>query len=509
MLKPDDMALVREFATRDSDAAFEKLVARHINLVHSAALRQVGDPQLAQEITQAVFIILARKAASLPDGTFLIGWLFKTTRYAASAELRAAARRKRREEEAHMQSLTTETNDQSAWLHIAPMLDEALAKLNETERRAVLLRYFDGQTIAEVGVTLALNEDAARKRIARGVDKLRKFFTKRGVTLSAAAIGGTMAANSVQAAPAGLAVTICTAKGAAVAASVTTLVNGTIKFMTFVKLKLTLGITAAILLAGGATTAVVSQIREDGWWLKDSPEKVLARVQFTNQQFNFFYCEKWGTTSSELTNPFTKTNDYDHTEFFQRKDSDGFVETKEVYVHSNAEYTTYKLRSGGFYFDNDQIFKTEYEVDEEAEKPVAAKFKHPYDYRMLKSMMIGTNDCFVIVRTMTNPLLNAKSDFKYEKYSPKKRGEMGAKYIPSEKDYYFRKNDGVSFGLITRNRSGELLENKVYDKVTVNQPISDKEFSLPKGDIKIVKSNHEFADVISKLLTAKQSKKAK
>lgn len=114
MQKPDDMALVREFATRNSEAAFEALVARHIDLVYSAAVRQVGDPHLAQEITQAVFIILARKAASLSDGTFLIGWLFKTTRYAASAELRAATRRKRREQEAHMESLISETPDEAA-----------------------------------------------------------------------------------------------------------------------------------------------------------------------------------------------------------------------------------------------------------------------------------------------------------------------------------------------------------------------------------------------------------
>jgi RNA polymerase sigma factor (sigma-70 family) len=251
MQKLDDMALVREFATRNSEAAFETLVARHVNLVHSAALRQVRNPQLAQEITQAVFIILARKAASLPDGTFLIGWLFKTTRYAASAELRAATRRKRREQEAHMESLISETPDESAWLHIAPLLDEALTKLNETDRRAVLLRYFDGQTLAEVGATLALNEDAARKRITRGLDKLRKFFMKRGVTLSTAALGGTMAANSVQAAPVGLAVTISatTVKGAAAAASVTALVNGTIKtiFMTtFQKALIAVTLVAAV-----------------------------------------------------------------------------------------------------------------------------------------------------------------------------------------------------------------------------------------------------------------------
>jgi len=244
----EDMALVREFAAHHSEAAFETLVARHVNLVHSAALRQVRDPHLAGEITQSVFILLARKAGSLPPKTFLTGWLFKTTRYLAAAERRASTRRQRWETQANMEIPLAEPPDEAAWLRIAPLLDEALAALNETDRRAVLFRYFENQTLAEIGAVLALNEDAARKRVTRALEKLRAIFVKRGVTLTAAAMASALAANAVSAAPATLTVQITSAALLASSAipAATLLSTTTLAMITLQKALVALALTAAI-----------------------------------------------------------------------------------------------------------------------------------------------------------------------------------------------------------------------------------------------------------------------
>lgn len=198
----DDWQLLQEFVKDHSESAFRGLVARHINLVYSTASRQINDWQLVEEVTQAVFILLARKAAQLRRGTVLSGWLFNTTRFVASRALRSELRRREREQKAFdMQSSLTADD---AWKRIAPTLDEALEGLGETDRNAVLLRFFEDRSHAEVGKALGLSEEAARKRTDRALGKLRGFFSSRGFMLSAAAFASTLAALGVRAAPATL-----------------------------------------------------------------------------------------------------------------------------------------------------------------------------------------------------------------------------------------------------------------------------------------------------------------
>jgi len=215
----NDHELLRDYVRQNSEKAFAGLVQRHLNLVYSAALRQVRSAQLAEEVAQSVFTDLARSAERLQPGTILSAWLFQVTRRTAIDVVRQESRRQARERLAvEMANMNTATD----WTHIEPLLDEAMEALEDPDRAAVLLRYFENKSLREVGQALGTSDDAAQKRVTRAVDRLREFFAKRGVTVGASGLVVVLSANAVQAAPAGLAVTIsATLGGTAVAASAT------------------------------------------------------------------------------------------------------------------------------------------------------------------------------------------------------------------------------------------------------------------------------------------------
>src|SRR5581483_6367393 len=234
----DDMALVREYAAHNSEEAFAALVSRHVSLVHSVALRQTRDSHLAEEIVQTVFIILARKAGSLDSKTILPGWLYRTTNYVSAAALKIKRRRERREHEAYMQAMIEETQTDSTWEQLSPLLDGAMMQLRESDRDILLLRFFQNKNFKEVGDALGVEERAAQKRVARALEKLRTIFVRRGVTSTTATLTGAISANSIQAAPAALIKTttaVALAKGATASTSTLTIVKGTLKIMAWTK----------------------------------------------------------------------------------------------------------------------------------------------------------------------------------------------------------------------------------------------------------------------------------
>jgi len=242
-----DLQLLARYTRQHVEDAFAELVRRHLDLVFSAALRQVRSPQLAEEVAQSVFTDLARQAHRLAPDTILTAWLYQVTRRTAIDVVRREARRQIREQIAcELNAMNTTAAD---WTHIEPLLDEAMHALEEADRTAVLLRYFENKSLREVGQTLGTNEDAARKRVSRAVERLRDFFAKRGVTVGASGLVVVISANAVQAAPVGLAVTISAAAtlvGASVATAATATATKAIVMTTLQKALITATIAAAV-----------------------------------------------------------------------------------------------------------------------------------------------------------------------------------------------------------------------------------------------------------------------
>ena len=259
MSELDDHQLLAEFLQRGSETAFTELVSRHAGLVFSTAFRFCGNSHHAEEITQAVFIILARKAGTLSSRVVVSGWLYQTARLTAANFVKGEIRRQRREQEVVMQSNRPES-DSVAWEKIAPLLDEAMGALGETDRNAVLLRYFENRTSPEIGAALRMNEETARKRVNRALEKLRQFFAKRGLTVSGAALSGAISTHSIQPVSAVLVKNlsaVALAKGAAASTSTLTLIKGALKIMAWTKAKTAIVAGAVVLLAAGTATPII------------------------------------------------------------------------------------------------------------------------------------------------------------------------------------------------------------------------------------------------------------
>ena len=245
--------LLAQYVRERSEPAFRELVSGHIDLVYSTALRAVnGDSHMAQDVTQTVFIDLARKAWRLPGNVVLAAWLHRHTRFTAATAIRAERRRRTREQTA-MEMTTLDKNLEPLWDQIAPHLDECLNQLNPSDRDAIVLRFLNRQDFRALGSTLGISEDAAQKRVSRALDKLRGFLKRRGVTVTGVALTSVLVTEAVTAAPAGLAGGVTAAALNAAASASATLT--TLKLMASAKLKI--GIAGAVIIASVVTPLVI------------------------------------------------------------------------------------------------------------------------------------------------------------------------------------------------------------------------------------------------------------
>jgi RNA polymerase sigma factor (sigma-70 family) len=251
-----------------------------------------GDRHLAQDVTQTVFADLARKAPSLPREVVLAGWLYRHACFTAAKAVRAERRRRIREKTA-MEMSALNGHTEPAWEQIAPVLDEAMNQLSASDRDAIVLRFLKRQDFRAVGSALGVGEDTAQKRVSRAVEKLRKFLSRRGVTLAATALGTTLATEAVVAAPMGLAVSVTAASLAGAAAAGTGVSATLMKLMATTKLKT--GVIGAIVVASVVTPLVVqhqahARLRDQDEALRDRTDR-LSRLQEENERLSNLFAQ--------------------------------------------------------------------------------------------------------------------------------------------------------------------------------------------------------------------------
>jgi RNA polymerase sigma factor (sigma-70 family) len=351
-MAPDNELLARWLQT-GSEEDFADLVQRHLGMVHSAALRVVnGDQHLAEDITQTVFADLARKARSLRDRPSLAGWLHTSARYAAMTLLRGEQRRRQREQEAQAMpsDLSTDALD---WSELRPVIDGAVGDLSAKDREALLLRYFENRSHREIGELLVLNDNAARMRVERALDKVRRLLAKRGITSSASGLAAALIAHATT----GTASLTATQITTAALASATAVGSGftLLHLMTATQLKT--GLAAVAVFAGLSVPIVVqhhaiTDLKSENAALAAQLPQI-ATLEAENTRLHGLAADR-----AEL-----EALRQEHEELLRLRSENDQIKTANAQLAKNAKTATEKLEA--------KIQKEEAVAAKEAEKEVS------------------------------------------------------------------------------------------------------------------------------------------
>lgn len=256
-----DHDLLRQYASDRSQPAFAELVRRHAEWVRAAAARQVRDTHLAEDVTQAVFMVLAKKAPSFGEGKPLAAWLFGVLRLVTRRALRDEQRRRHHERRAAQHAMANAARmspDEQVlapeeWAEVSRVLDESVARLPAPDRDAVLLRFYQRKNFADVGAALGgVSEEAARKRVTRAVDRLRERLSHSGPALGSERLAPalwSMTTPTIE--QAGTVSTLASAADAAAGGTLTTgkplaLAKGAMKMAMYSAMRIPAACTAAV-----------------------------------------------------------------------------------------------------------------------------------------------------------------------------------------------------------------------------------------------------------------------
>jgi RNA polymerase sigma factor (sigma-70 family) len=261
----EDQQLLHEYAAGGSRKALGELIRRHLALVYSAALRQVRDSHLAEDVTQAVFLVLSEKASTIRSGVAVGGWLLSVTRFASVNAMKKRVIQKKHEslaarpEKIHAD---VDAGHGDEWVQIEPLLDEELNRLAVVDRDAIVLRFFQDRSFAQIGAELGLSEDAARKRVGRSLERLRSALRRREPSISLAALSGAIATHAVQAAPSHLMAGTIAAGISSPSSQCLSISKGATKMIAWTKAKLVSSVAASLMATGTGAVVVAHHMAQ-------------------------------------------------------------------------------------------------------------------------------------------------------------------------------------------------------------------------------------------------------